>query len=83
MMPGPENPYNEIVERVGNRRRMIVAVLQTRFKITAGELSAHLITTDQTIYRDISALRSAGYPIMGQAGVRYILRGNYAGGANV
>ncbi len=76
MMPGPENPYHEIVERVGNRRRMIVAVLQTRFKITAGELSAHFNTTDRTIYRDISALRSAGYPIIGEAGVGYVLRGD-------
>ncbi|MBJ6135053.1 helix-turn-helix domain-containing protein [Ochrobactrum sp. Q0168] len=83
MMPGPENPYHEIVQRVGNRRRMIIAILQTRFKITAGELSAQFNTTDRTIYRDISALRGAGYPILGEAGVGYILRGNDAGGSNV
>ncbi|SPL63614.1 HTH domain-containing protein [Ochrobactrum soli] len=83
MMPGPENPYHEIVEPVGNRRRMIIATFQTQFKITASELSAQFNTTDRNIYRDISALRGAGYPILGEAGVGYILRGNYAGGSNV
>lgn len=55
------------------RRRLIVRKL--RSSMTTAEMIAERVGVSvRTIYRDIDALRSQGLPIIGEAGMGYVLR---------
>lgn len=43
--------------------------------VTADELARRVEVAARTVYRDIASLQAQGFPIEGQAGVGYILRG--------
>src|SRR5258708_7869365 len=58
---------DRLIELVGHLR-------QDRL-VTADELAASLEVAVRTVYRDIAALQAQGFPIEGQAGLGYILRG--------
>ena len=45
--------------------------------LAARELAEALEVSERTIYRDIADLAPAGVPVEGEAGVGYLMRGNY------
>ena len=51
-----------------DRLLSIVLLLQTRGRLTAGELARTLGVSERTIYRDLDALDSAGIPIYTERG---------------
>jgi predicted DNA-binding transcriptional regulator YafY len=51
-----------------DRLLAILMLLQTRQRVTAGELAAALEVSERTIYRDITALDAAGVPIYTESG---------------
>jgi predicted DNA-binding transcriptional regulator YafY len=57
----------------------ILLLLQTRGRMTAGQLAAELEVSVRTIYRDVESLHAAGVPLYGDAGHRggYRLMGGY------
>lgn len=57
-----------------DRHEIIIGALKCGLK-RAHELVALTQTSHRTIYRDIAALKRAGHPIRGEAGVGYVLRG--------
>ena len=48
-----------------------------RTAITAEKLAGELRVSVRTLYRDIQALQLSGMPIEGEAGVGYLIRGNF------
>lgn len=50
--------------------------LKARSLVRADDLAEAMETSVRTIYRDIATLQAQGFPIEGQAGVGYILRGD-------
>lgn len=46
----------------------ILLLLQTRERMTAQELAAHLEVSVRTVYRDLRSLDAAGIPVYGEAG---------------
>ena len=61
--------------RRADRLFKIVQFLRGRRLTTAQQLSAWLLVSDRTIYRDIRDLSLSGTPIEGEAGVGYRLKG--------
>jgi predicted DNA-binding transcriptional regulator YafY len=61
--------------RRADRLFKIVQLLRGRRLTTAQQLSAWLLVSDRTIYRDIRDLSLSGTPIEGEAGVGYRLKG--------
>jgi len=61
--------------RRADRLFKIVQFLRGRQLTTAQQLSAWLLVSDRTIYRDIRDLSLSGTPIEGEAGVGYRLKG--------
>lgn len=55
------------------RRRKVLRVLKTGI-VTADFVADRLGVSARTIYRDIAALREKGMPILGEAGVGFMLR---------
>jgi len=51
-----------------DRLLSLLMLLQTRGRMTARELSSELEVSERTIYRDITALSTAGVPVYGEAG---------------
>jgi predicted DNA-binding transcriptional regulator YafY len=51
-----------------DRLLAILMLLQTHRRLTAGQLAAELEVSERTIYRDITALNSAGIPIYTESG---------------
>ncbi len=51
-----------------DRLLSILLLLQTRQRITAGELARRLEVSERTIYRDMEALGSAGVPVLSERG---------------
>ncbi|MGH2458446.1 MAG: helix-turn-helix transcriptional regulator, partial [Chloroflexota bacterium] len=51
-----------------DRLLSILLLLQTRQRITAGELARRLEVSERTIYRDMEALGSAGVPVLAERG---------------
>ncbi|MCP4808761.1 MAG: YafY family transcriptional regulator [Proteobacteria bacterium] len=51
----------------------LVELLRSRRVVTGAELARELGTSQRTLYRDIQALRDAGVPIQGEAGVGYAM----------
>jgi predicted DNA-binding transcriptional regulator YafY len=47
----------------------VLLLLQSRRRLTAGELATELDVSRRTIYRDIVALQAAGVPVYGHGGV--------------
>lgn len=56
------------------RRRQVHKALCTGRLVTAEMLADKFGVTTRTIYRDIDQLRRDGQPIIGEAGVGYVLR---------
>lgn len=63
--------------RRADRLFQIVLLLGRRRAVTARELAEALQVSERTIYRDIADLSLAGVPVSGEAGVGYLMRGNY------
>ncbi|MEU4575914.1 YafY family protein [Nonomuraea sp. NPDC023979] len=53
-----------------SRLMSILLLLQTRGRMTAGELADRLEVSVRTIYRDVESLHAAGIPLYGDAGPR-------------
>lgn len=51
----------------------LVELLRSRRVVTSAALAQELGTSQRTLYRDIQALRVAGVPIQGEAGVGYAM----------
>jgi predicted DNA-binding transcriptional regulator YafY len=60
-------------DRADVRKSKIVASLR-RGLVKAETIAAKLKVSTRTIYRDIERLRDEGEPIVGEAGVGYMLR---------
>lgn len=63
--------------RRADRLFQIVLLLGRRRAVTARELAEALEVSERTIYRDIADLSLSGVPVAGEAGVGYLMRGNY------
>lgn len=63
--------------RRADRLFQIVLLLSRRRAVTARELAEALEVSERTIYRDIADLSLSGVPVEGEAGVGYLMRGNY------
>ncbi len=63
--------------RRADRLFQIVLLLGRRRAVTARELAQALEVSERTIYRDIADLSLSGVPVEGEAGVGYLMRGNY------
>lgn len=63
--------------RRADRLFQIVLLLGRRRAVTARELAEALEVSERTIYRDIADLSLSGVPVEGEAGVGYLMRGNY------
>jgi len=63
--------------RRADRLFQIVLLLSRRRAVTARELAEVLEVSERTIYRDIADLSVSGVPVEGEAGVGYLMRGNY------
>ncbi|MCR9202579.1 MAG: YafY family transcriptional regulator [Planctomycetaceae bacterium] len=64
--------------RRADRLFRIVEYLKARREaVTADELAAEMQIGVRTIYRDVADLRTSGVPIVGEAGVGYLLRREY------
>lgn len=57
--------------------RIVESLKARRSAVTAKELATEMETGVRTIYRDVSDLRSSGVPIIGEAGVGYLLSRDY------
>jgi predicted DNA-binding transcriptional regulator YafY len=64
--------------RPSDRLFQIVNFLQGRkLAVTAREIAGELGVCERTIYRDMNHLSLSGVPVRGEAGVGYMLDGNY------
>jgi len=63
--------------RRADRLFQIVQMLRRRKVVTAQRMADELQVSERTIYRDIQDLVLSGVPIDGEAGVGYLLRGEY------
>lgn len=63
--------------RRADRLFQIVLLLGRKRAVTARELADALEVSERTIYRDIADLSLSGVPVEGEAGVGYLMRGNY------
>lgn len=63
--------------RRADRLFQIVQLLRRRKVVTAHRMADELLVSERTIYRDIQDLVLSGVPIDGEAGVGYLLRGEY------
>jgi len=63
--------------RRADRLFNLVLLLNRKRAVTARELSEALEVSERTIYRDIADLSLSGVPVAGEAGVGYLMRGNY------
>ncbi len=63
--------------RRADRLFQIVQMLRRRKVVTAQRMANELQVSERTIYRDIQDLVLSGVPIDGEAGVGYLLRGEY------
>lgn len=55
----------------------IIQLLRRNKLVRARDLAETLEVSERTIYRDIAALIASGVPVEGEAGVGYILRGDF------
>ncbi|MEM0989503.1 MAG: YafY family protein [Pseudomonadota bacterium] len=55
----------------------IIQILRRGKLVRARDLADELEVSERTIYRDTAALIASGVPIEGEAGVGYVLRGDY------
>jgi predicted DNA-binding transcriptional regulator YafY len=63
--------------RRADRLFQIVQMLRRRKVVTAQRMADELQVSERTIYRDIQDLVLSGVPIDGEAGIGYLLRGEY------
>lgn len=63
--------------RRADRLFNLVLLLNRKRAVTARELAEALEVSERTIYRDIADLSLSGIPVEGEAGVGYLMRGNY------
>ncbi|MBN9073972.1 MAG: helix-turn-helix domain-containing protein [Rhizobiales bacterium] len=59
--------------RICERRSVILDLLESGL-VTAEECAEKVNVSTRTIYRDIVRMRREGQPIVGEAGVGYVLR---------
>ena len=60
-------------ERHESRKRRILALLKTGL-VTSNQIAGKLKVSTRTVYRDIESLRREGEPIIGEAGMGYVLK---------
>ena len=56
---------------------VIQILRQAKKPVVASELAAILEVNVRTIYRDIASLQASGVPIVGEAGIGYVMRSGY------
>lgn len=62
------------MSRTGRLFELISILRARRMPVTALDLARELGMSDRSIYRDIETLRSLGAPIVGQAGIGFLLK---------
>lgn len=63
--------------RRADRLFNLVLLLNRRRAVTARELAQALEVSERTVYRDIADLSLSGVPVLGEAGVGYLMREGY------
>ncbi|MBB02803.1 MAG: DNA-binding transcriptional regulator [Planctomyces sp.] len=73
----PNFPGNEPMRRADRLFRIVEYLKGRRQVVTGDELAAEMEIGIRTIYRDIADLRTSGVPIVGEAGLGYLLSRDY------
>lgn len=62
------------MSRSGRLLSLLQLLRERRTPVTAAKLARDLVVSERTVYRDIATLISEGAPIVGEAGLGYVLR---------
>ncbi len=65
------------MRRADRLLQIIQAMRRTKRPVTASQLAEELEVSVRTIYRDMVSLEAGGVPIMGEAGVGYVMGGDF------
>jgi predicted DNA-binding transcriptional regulator YafY len=78
MLSASSGSWKGVVMRRGDRLFEIIEILRrAKAPISAQAVGSELGVTKRTVYRDVAALIAQGVPILGEAGVGYVLEPGY------